>query len=165
MKKQLEKYKHHIAIAEAFVHKFGDKIPDGIGGIGINNYTEFPSIGFSCGYSGDDRNRVLSLLGEVFGTKGWIRVLNYDRTNYNWTQRIDDVDITIVSAESVPTEEKSAVPPTAFPLLLKTQERCLRCKRAISSDYPQSDGLCEDCHHEGESERGHVISEKEEVSA
>lgn len=35
----------------------------------------------------------------------------------------------------------------------KPQEKCIRCRRNIAMDYPQANGLCEDCNHEARAER------------
>jgi len=57
-----------------------------------------------------------ALCGDVLGKTGWTRVVYSG--GINWTKTVDDVNIIITNAESIPALPKD-VPPSAFPLQLR----------------------------------------------
>jgi hypothetical protein len=111
---RMDKYRSQIELLEAFLMAYGDKLPEGIAFVGI----EPAKLTILTGYTGDDRNRVLSLCGDVFGREGWTKQLAYTKDKFHWSRVIDGVVVEINDAEEFPLPDKIPVPPQSFPLQL-----------------------------------------------
>ena len=117
LKTQTEKWTSMLHIAESFAEKFGEQLPEGLASITVFGAT--PELYVSSGYSTDDRNRVLLLIGDLFGRSGWSRSVDYGRESFSWKKIVDGVSIVLSRVESVEIPaDKSPVPPAAFPLQL-----------------------------------------------
>ena len=112
MKQRLKQYEAALAVLSAFVKKYEHLLPEDVGCIGIDG----PSCGIHTGYHAEDRNRVLSLAGDVFGRAGWMRKLNYNKNAFDWSKDVEGVNVTIWNAEPVPTPDQTPVAPSAFPI-------------------------------------------------
>lgn len=118
MAEKAAKFTAAAATLAAFLERYGDQLPDGIGYVSIS-HEAIPECNLGTGNTPDDRNRSLALVGDVFGRDGWEGEMRYNRDGYNWTRTILGVLVTIQNAEMMPPPvPKMPVPPHKFPLQL-----------------------------------------------
>lgn len=104
MKSNIEKIRENIAIAEAFIAKYGDKLDDKHS-VETGDYVFLTALSFHA-----------ATFGKVFGTHGWTRELSgYNK--FDWKKTVDGVRIIIFGAEEM-TFNNSPVDPKQFPLEL-----------------------------------------------
>lgn len=128
MQKRLDFFTAQLEIIRPFVAKYRDRIPETFGTLSMGaGYESNPMPGLyvhlsegAHDYCQTNREKALSLAGEVFGTDDWISTMNRDRTGYDWTTVRHGVKITISNAALI-TEPRVSfpVPANAFPIMLQ----------------------------------------------
>lgn len=112
---------------------YNNKIPEGLVSMSLYVVQEYrvdgPStplgkvhanISLSCQVD-SERDRALTLLGDVFGRHGWTAKRNGSayQPGYDWSKELQGVKITITSAKMLPKERDDIpVAPQEFPVLL-----------------------------------------------
>lgn len=110
-----------LVLAEIFVLKYGDKLPDGLGGFWTGSFGTSFDIALRS-RSDDDRQKALTLLGEVFGRAGWLATMNqsgYGFHGFDWSKTVDGVKVKIEGAQRFDQPESFPVDPRSFPLQLE----------------------------------------------
>ena len=105
----------HAALVD-FVAAYGDKIPDGLGGLSINY--DVPNFTVSLHRDQENRLRGLQAMGDIFGRDGWRAEPSYDARSFTWMKSVKGVSIAIYGAETLPKLEPMPVPPSKFPIQL-----------------------------------------------
>jgi len=67
----------------------------------------------------NDREKILSAVGEAFGTSDW--TAEEDNRRIDWHKEVDGVQIRIYAANTIPVPPPRPVNPSEFPLLLCNQ--------------------------------------------
>lgn len=119
LQKTIDTHRARLTAAQAFADAFGSKLPDNFPGhlgmeYGLIFGTSVPEHSERA-----DAERLLALVGEVFGREGWTRKLSYDKTHFDWTRAIGGVAVCIGNVERIDDpRDGSPVLPGAFPILL-----------------------------------------------
>ena len=124
MKDQIAEFRKHVETLEAFSAKYADRFPPEVKPLGSFHGPEIRVwAGEPFVPNEDGHQRVIALIGEVFGRGGWTRKLNACKTHFSWVQIIDGVKVTVDDAEPVEIRgDNTPVHPTEFPLLLAAPE-------------------------------------------
>jgi hypothetical protein len=113
------KYSIGAASLTEFAAKFGEQLPAVACGCMVS-YDGIPSVTLYTGNTSDDKDKALSLYGDVFGRDGWMAEESQTyRGTFNWSKTIDGVPVTILHAEQLPPKPTAIpVPPSKFPIQL-----------------------------------------------
>ena len=120
----IDAFRDKLTVCQDFAEKYGPVLAEDFPGyLSVSSPPSFhcrvrPYYGDSVETHRANADRVLSAAGKAFGTDGWMRHLNYDRTAYNWKKRLDGVDLVIENAESLEMLTPTPVFPSLFPILL-----------------------------------------------
>lgn len=114
----IERCRTQLAVAELFALKYDSKLPDGLGSLWTGSFGTRFDISLR-GRSQSDRDKALSLLGEVFGRGGWEAKISFNHDYFDWSQRIDGVEIKIEGAQPTGQPKSFPVDPKQFPLQLE----------------------------------------------
>lgn len=119
----LDQYSTQLAVLSNFVFLYDSKIPDDFGSIGISSISYKPTCVFCLPTDDRDtegnREKALTLLGDVFGRNGWEAKLDYNGRYFDWRKDVDGVSICICSAKRAVKADTFPVPPSEFPILLQ----------------------------------------------
>lgn len=118
LEETIKNVKKQVEIAEVFVLKYDAKLPEGLGSLMISNEGVQYFIHLT-GKTDDDRQRALSVLGDVFGRSDWSATATYNRRGYDWGKRLDGVRLHIFEAQKTDEPDSFPVDPKQFPLQLE----------------------------------------------
>lgn len=116
LKKQLTEWRASADLLDAFDQAYGANIPDGL--VFGSLTCSVPAITLSIGHSPEDRNKALTLYGDLFGRSGWEMTPScMNRNSFDWEKTIDGVKLVIYGAEAFPERDRRVpVPPAKFPI-------------------------------------------------
>jgi hypothetical protein len=117
LQKSLAQTKEQVKLAELFLIKYCSKLPDGMGtlSIGQNSFTYAVNLGYK---TEDDRNKALTIMGDVFGRADWVAKITYNRDGYDWSKKLDGCSLYIFEAQKLSAPQDFPVNPTQFPIQL-----------------------------------------------
>lgn len=105
-----------VKVMELFALKYGAKLPKELVRFSLSVPRPFCFI--RLGYTNEDRDRALSVVGEVFGRADWTASRDRHNDCFNWDKTLDGVNIYISGAQKFDQPEKFPVDPKQFPLQL-----------------------------------------------
>lgn len=119
----LNLYSTQLEILSVFLTKYDDLLPLDFGSVSISSIYNHPTCVFCLPTDDRDtegnREKALTLLGDVFGRNGWEAKLDYNGRYFNWRKDVDGVSICICSAKRAVKANTFPVPPSEFPILLQ----------------------------------------------
>lgn len=105
-----------LKIAEVFLAKYESKLPPELGSFMI--WDNVPRYSINLQYDEENRDKILTLFGDVFGRADWKSKLEYQGRHYNWTKTLDGVLLIIECAQATSQPDSFPVDPKQFPLQL-----------------------------------------------
>lgn len=119
--KKVQEFKQQLTVAELFAIKYGPKLPEDVGNFSISS--GLVQFSYDATYDIDEnRDRILTLFGDVFGRSNWTSKLSYYGRHFDWKKELDGVEIRIDGARKVSQPEAFPVDPKEFPIQLEDRE-------------------------------------------
>lgn len=119
LQKTIDTHRQRLDIAQQFADQFGSKLPANFPGSLNMDYALTFCTAIPEYVTRHDADRLLALVGEVFGREGWIRKLSYHKTHFDWHRDITGVKVMVSNVEKIDDpRDGSPVMPNAFPILL-----------------------------------------------
>lgn len=118
----IEQYEEQLKHLRAFVTEFSSQLPEELGYLGLSE------TGATCAFhlnqsrtseEQENRNKLLTLIGKVFGCSYWTAKLEYYGKAFDWRKTIAEVVVVVYNAQLIDQPEVFPVPQSAFPIQLE----------------------------------------------